>query len=163
MAGVPARYQHYLDDDIELRERVRPVGGRPSGAHARSIRESRLQQLERAARHIEINLQAPLDLDALKAEAYASVRERYVRERKPMQPLEEIDPAVLNRWAVNYVRHRCTSYENALEDAWAIAEYNPELYRGHVRRRILGLIADRYPQLEQECLNQRAQQIEGSS
>lgn len=163
MAGVPARYQHFLEDDVEDRVRVRPVSGRPSGSHARSIRESRLQQVVRAARAVEIKLRAPQDINEVKADAYSSVRERYVREARPMQPLHSISPAVMNRWVVNYLRHERTSYDHALEDAWASAEYSKQLYRDEVRRRVLGLIASRYPELEQECMNQRAQQIEGTS
>lgn len=157
MAAVPTRYSHLLHDDLTGIQRNRRAYGKPSGIQARNVRESRIQQVLRAARNTEIKLDASKDVADVQRETYTAVREHYQRTGRSIQPIEAVHPSVLNRWCVNFLRHECTTYDRALLEAWDVAGYSVDLYRDEVRRRILGLIASGYPELEQECMNQRAQ------
>jgi len=74
----------------------------------------------------------------------------------PMEPLAEkiaeIDPAVVRRWVVNFLRHDCTAYERHIR--WANQQPGHLLVVAAFRRRIYQAIADMYPQLADECATQ---------
>jgi hypothetical protein len=64
------------------------------------------------------------------------------------------DPAVLQRWAVNYLRHVETDYDWLLDSVTGrvgVAEA-----RWLIRERVLNAIADQHPYLAAECARQQA-------
>ena len=62
------------------------------------------------------------------------------------------DPAALQRWAVNYLRHVETEYDWLLDRV--TGRVGVDEGRRLIRKRILDAIADRYPYLAQECSRQ---------
>lgn len=64
------------------------------------------------------------------------------------------DPAALQRWAVNYLRHVETDYDWLLDSV--TGRVGVADARGLIRARVLRAIADRYPYLAGECARQEA-------
>ena len=67
------------------------------------------------------------------------------------------DEETVNRWAVNYIRHEMTTYDNEL---WQIAKKtgNKEAYL-RLFELILCKIAEAYPELKEECVSQIQQKM----
>jgi hypothetical protein len=151
MLDVPTRYQHLLvEDDPPPRKKHKP-----DRRQARNIDESRIRMVEKAAREVEVRLRADVTYAELRAESYAAMKNHYTCLGKHIQPLEDLSEHTLHRWMVNFLRHERTSYNHAISNLSRAAAQEPDIFREHLRRRLLGLIADRYPALLEECERQR--------
>lgn len=68
--------------------------------------------------------------------------------------IEGAAPAILERWCVNYLRHRDTPYDAALEGLYGkVGKHEAARL---LRRRVYAEIAKAYPWLEHECWRQRS-------
>lgn len=64
------------------------------------------------------------------------------------------DQEFLDRITVNYLRHECTEYDEALFDTYGNVGKNEAIKR--IRQRVFDVIAKAYPELAIECLNQQS-------
>lgn len=151
MLDVPTRYQHLLaDDDPPPRKKHKP-----DRRQARVIDESRIRMAEKAAREVEVRLRADATYAELRLESYEAMKRHYRCLGKLIQPLEALSEQTMHRWMVNFLRHERTSYNHAISHLSHAAAQEPTIFREHLRRRLLGLISDRYPEMLHECERQR--------
>lgn len=66
----------------------------------------------------------------------------------------DAEPVFLERLSVNYIRHNLTTYDAALEEV--AGRVGIEDAVKEIRRKIYGAIAERYPELGEECSRQMA-------
>jgi hypothetical protein len=141
-----------------------------TGAAKRSARSSAAAETRRAALRAEIaalDIRVPLmDLDDL---AERAVRHRNIRDADRAwdrgwddpEPAEagSVDQATLDRWCVNYLRHRQMSYDADLDALYG------RVGRGEaeaaIRRRVYEVIAAAHPSLAAECARQQAEREKG--
>ena len=126
-------------------------------------RQRSLRARDRAARQREAvltavrrwSVQVPLmKPDALLAKAVWHYNDLWTsRGRDDKWATVNDDPAFLDRIAVNYLRHVCTTYEDRLDQLYGTTgavEARPLL-----KSRILSAIARTYPTLADECRRQK--------
>jgi hypothetical protein len=65
---------------------------------------------------------------------------------------DAVDSATLDRWKVNYLRHRLTDYERHLEEV--AGKVGVRDAKSMIRREVYDAIAERYPSLAAECSRQ---------
>lgn len=110
-------------------------------------------ELEAWAHNVPIAVK-PLPLDAVYKRSLES-REAWETSRGRSNFDGGNAPAgVRARWAVNYVRHELTSYDDTLLQAYG--EVGIDRAVAAIRNRVLGEIASVYPELAAECARQRA-------
>lgn len=151
MLDVPTRYQHLLADDDPPQHRK----SRPDRNQARNIEDARIRMGEKAAREVGVKLQAESTYAELRVETYSAMSGHYTCLDKSIQPLTDLSEQTLHRWMVNFLRHERTTYNHAITHLSRGAAMEPVVFREHLRRRLLGLISDRYPELLEECERQR--------
>ncbi|WP_234381776.1 hypothetical protein [Streptomyces dysideae] len=153
----------YLVERVEAAERseeFRAVAAaaarRSAGARAAALRRRRAVLARIAAEPVDMPRLAPRELAALavehrnrRDEERASWRRGHVAAPATVASAE---PGALERWQVDYLRHRLTRYDELLAELHgstgrAAAE---EL----LRRRVHAAIAEAYPELAQECERQ---------
>lgn len=131
--------------------------GRVAGA-AKSVR-TRTQQLLAEVAAMPMTLKEKRSLEEVTRAAYGSWKANkdvVAWERGWEDPsherFEELSDDFKNRVTVNYLRHERTEYDNRLEDLSARA--GKEQAYSAIRNRIFGMIAERYPDLANECKSQ---------
>ncbi|MGW1803822.1 hypothetical protein [Streptomyces sp. NPDC002078] len=151
------------EDSEEFRAVSAAAARRSAAARAAALRRRR-EVLARIAAE-------PIDVPRLTARRLAELavehrnrqgRERvYERRRQAPEPATAppTDPHTLDRWKVDYLRHRLTRYDELLDGlrgstGRAAAE---EL----LRRRFYAAIAEAYPDLAQECERQAGERQSG--
>ena len=142
----------YCVERVETAERsdafraVAATAARRSAAARSAARRRRREVLTRiTAEPIDVPRLTPQRLTALAVEH----RNRQDEQRTYTATVEGTDPTELDRWKVDYLRHRLTRYDELLSGLYgttgrAAAE---EL----LRRRLYAAIAEAYPLLAQEC------------
>ncbi|WP_026178379.1 hypothetical protein [Streptomyces hokutonensis] len=142
----------YRVERVETAERsdafraVAATAARRSAAARSAARRRRREVLTRiTAEPIDVPRLTPQRLTALAVEH----RNRQDEERTYTATVEGADPSELDRWKVDYLRHRLTRYDELLSGLHgttgrAAAE---EL----LRRRLYAAITEAYPLLAQEC------------
>lgn len=157
--AAPRTRLYRLDriEKAELSEEFRAV----SAAAARRSAAARAAALRRRREVLARIAAEPIDVPRLTARRLAELavdhRNRrdaeraYERGRHAPDPaaVQSADPPALDRWKVDYLRHRLTRYDQLLDGLHgstgrAAAE---EL----LRRRVYAAIADAYPDLAREC------------
>lgn len=152
---------------LYAKERVEAIEATPEYIRAREA--SRTRQIAARSRALEKKREAVavaenLQLRISTTASLAEVRERSLRhynsrpqgKRKPATLASP--PSLLNRLAVNYLRHEQTSYEDELKAFKGVVGVG-EAYL-IVRNRILDLIAQAYPALKPECDRQKFEEVE---
>ena len=144
----------YCVERVEATERsdafraVAAAAARRSAAARAAARRRRREVLARiTAEPIDVPRLTPQQLAALAVEHH----ERRDPKPRPSPPatVESADPLALDRWKVDYLRHRLTRYDELLNGLYgstgrAAAE---EL----LRRRLYAAIGEAYPLLAEEC------------
>ncbi|MGP4089686.1 hypothetical protein [Streptomyces sp. KR55] len=144
----------------ELSEEFRAASAvaarRSAAARAAASRRRREVVARIAAEPIDVPRLAPHRLATLAVEHRNRRDEERAYERWEHVPdpatVESAEPGALDRWKVNYLRHRLTRYDELLDGLYgstgrAAAE---EL----LRRRVCAAISKAYPDLAQECERQ---------
>ncbi|MFJ6896590.1 hypothetical protein [Streptomyces hokutonensis] len=153
----------YCVERVEAAERsdafraVAAAAARRSAAARSAAQRRRREVLTRiTAEPIDVPRLTPQKLTALAVEHRNRRDEQRMYERWAPQPqpsgtatVESADPTALDRWKVDYLRHRLTRYDELLNGLYgatgrAAAE---EL----LRRRLYAAITEAYPLLAQEC------------
>jgi hypothetical protein len=155
----------YCVERVEAAERceafraVAAAAARRSAAARAAAQRRRREVLARiTAEPIDVPRLTPQGLTVLAVEHRKRRNEERAHERSGPQPqpqppapetVESADPAALDRWKVDYLRHRLTRYDELLNGLYgstgrAAAE---EL----LRRRLYAAITEAYPLLAQEC------------
>jgi hypothetical protein len=164
------RTRLYLVERIEAAERsdefraVSAAAARRSTAAQAAARRRRREVVARiAAEPIAVPRLAPYRLAALAVEHRNRRDGERAYERWGHVPdpatVESADPGALQRWKVNYLRHRLTRYDELLHGLHgsigrAAAE---EL----LRRRVYTAVSEAYPDLRQECERQLRERDSG--
>jgi hypothetical protein len=73
-------------------------------------------------------------------------------ERANPDTPDAVDSATLDRWKVNYLRHRLTDYERYLEEV--AGNVGVRDAKDLIREKVYDAIADAYPELAAECSRQ---------
>ncbi|WP_262060005.1 hypothetical protein [Streptomyces sp. STR69] len=158
----------YCVERVEAAERndtfrtVAAAAARRSAAARVIAQRRRREVLARiTAESIDVPRLAPDKLAALAVEHHNRGDKERSHERSGPKPqpsppatVESADPLALDRWKVDYLRHRLTRYDELLNGLYgstgrATAE---EL----LRRRLYAAIAEAYPLLAQECARRLA-------
>lgn len=80
-----------------------------------------------------------------------AVRHRDARQGDATDPAK-LDPRILDRWKVNYLRHQLTTYDTALDELFGqVGRADAERA---LRRRVYSAIWNAYPELAAECQRQ---------
>lgn len=160
-SAAPVRL--YLRDRVEATEataefRAAVATGSNRRAGARKAIETKMERLRAELAAVRIEVPA-LDRGVLFRRACAHYNRR--REDRAIERGEELegsmatedsDPAFLERIAVNYLRHRLTSYDARLEEI--AGKVGARDGRGEIARRVFLAIEEAYPWLALECRRQ---------
>ncbi|MBZ9638744.1 hypothetical protein [Streptomyces sp. PSKA30] len=140
----------------EFRAASAVAARRSAAARAAALRRRREVLARIAAEPIDVPRLAPDRLAALAVEHRNRLDEERASWRWGHVPdpatVDSAEPGALDRWKVNYLRHRLTRYDEILDELYgrtgrAAAE---EL----LRRRVYAAISKAYPNLAQECERQ---------
>ncbi|MDV9178168.1 hypothetical protein R6V09_49615, partial [Streptomyces sp. W16] len=119
-----------------------------------AARRRRREVLARiAAEPIDVPRLAPHRLAGLAIEHHKERGRGYERWGPSPDPgtVESTDPAVLDRWKVEYLRHRLARYDELLNGLGSAGRAAAEEL---LRRRLDAAIVEAYPLLAQECERQ---------
>jgi hypothetical protein len=162
---IPARFQDLMDEDNEPDQRVRKGNGR-SGAfrsgnpdvrrEVRLAKRSGELKLRRAARAVRITVKAPETALELRDMTYRNYRETCEIEGKPVRLRVHLTAQMWDRLTVNFLRHRCTTYDDLLEQSRAMPGQMRQLFNQEIKIRVLEEIGRNFPELAAECNRQRA-------
>ncbi|MER5211557.1 hypothetical protein ABT063_13480 [Streptomyces sp. NPDC002838] len=140
----------------EFRAVAATAARRSAAARAAALRRRREVLARIAAEPLDVPRLAPDRLAAAAVEHRNRRDEERAYERWGHAPdpatVESAETGALDRWKVNYLRHRLTRYDELLDGLYgstgrAAAE---EL----LRRRVYAAISEAYPELAQECERQ---------
>ena len=135
-----------------------PVAQPDQQGPRRPRRETARQRLLRRASTLPLDLEPglPEDLDSLRQQALRHRNNRYSRGDEHLRVrMEDTNPRTLNRWFVNFLRHRHTRYDHQVNRIGSGASRRDrEEAIQTIRDRICQLIAQKYPQLADECRRQ---------
>ncbi|MGI5374612.1 hypothetical protein ACQEV2_10265 [Streptomyces sp. CA-251387] len=137
----------------EFRTASAAAARRSAAARAAVVRRRREVLARIAAEPIEVPRLAPDRLVVLAVE-HRNVRdeERALwRWRHVAEPatVESTEPGVLDRWKVDYLRHRLTRYDRIVDELYERTGRAAAMKL--LQRRIYAAISEAYPNLAQEC------------
>lgn len=122
---------------------------------ARKTAQRRARDLLAAVERMEVEVVAVPLVDARRRAIRNYNARLLARERWDAEPAgEDSDPAFLERITVNFIRHRLTDYDTALEEV--AGRVGVEAAVAAIRRRVYEAIAAAYPELAEECRRQLA-------
>ncbi|MFI9148988.1 hypothetical protein [Streptomyces sp. NPDC053367] len=140
----------------EFRAASAVAARRSAAARAAALRKRREVLARIAAEPIEVPRLAPARLAASAVEH----RNRQDEERTSWRwghvatpaTVDSAEPSTLNRWKVDYLRHRLTRYDDILDDL--SGRTGRTAAEELLRRRLYAAIATAYPDLAEECERQ---------
>jgi hypothetical protein len=139
---------------------ARLKSGKTRSAASVAAADKRREQLLAAVESIPVTVPV-IDDRTLAAEAIANRNAARAfhysgapREDERVDPdaPDAVDSATLDRWKVNYLRHRLTDYERHLEEV--AGKVGVRDAKDLIREKVYDAIADAYPGLAAECLKQ---------
>ncbi|MGW3724029.1 hypothetical protein [Streptomyces sp. NPDC000851] len=140
----------------EFRAASAAAARRSAAARAAALRRRREVLARIAAEPIDVPRLAPHTLATLAVEH----RNRRDEERALWRwghvadpaTVESAEPGALDRWKVNYLRHRLTRYDEILDELFG--RIGRAAAEDLLRRRVYAAISKAYPDLAQECERQ---------